>query len=61
MKIINNSLGRSFIRDRKGKAPPVGVEPNASHLPNEHPRPLDHRGFPDLSPITHPSDLSMVM
>ena len=49
------------MRDRKGKAPPVGVKPDASHWPDEHPRPLDNRGFPDLSPITHPSELSMAM
>ena len=36
------------MRDRKGKAPPMGVEPDASHLPDEHPRPLDHRGFPNI-------------
>ena len=61
MKIINNSLEHSFIRDRKGIAPLVGVKPNASCLPDKCPRLLDHRGFPDLSPITHQSDLSMVM
>ena len=48
MKIINNSLEHS-CETEKGKSPPVGVEPNASHLPDEHPRPLDHRGFPNLS------------
>ena len=29
----------------KRKSPPVGVKPNASHLPDECPRLLDHRGF----------------
>ena len=33
----------------KGKVPPVGVEPDASPLPDECPRPLDHRDFPVLS------------
>ena len=37
----------------------MGVEPDASHLLDEHPRLLDHRDFPDLSLITHPSDLSL--
>ena len=50
-----------MLRDRKGKTPPVGVKPDTSYLPHECPRLLDHRGFPDLSPITPPSDLSMVM
>ena len=27
------------------ETPPVGVKPNTSHLPDECPRPLDHRGF----------------
>ena len=39
--------------------PPVGVKPNASHLPDECPRLLDHRDFPDLSQITYPSDSCM--
>ena len=30
----------------KGKVPLVGVKPDASCLPDEHPRPLDHRDFP---------------
>ena len=33
--------------------PPVGVEPNASHLPDEPPRLLDHRDFPFLSLMIH--------
>ena len=40
----------------KGKVPLVGVEPNASHLPDECPRLLDRRDFPVLSLITHPHD-----
>ena len=28
------------------ETPPVGVEPDASHLQDECPRLLDHRGFP---------------
>ena len=56
MKIINNSL--NIPKDRKGKVPLVGVKPNASHLLDECPRLLDHRDFPVLSLITHPSDLS---
>ena len=43
-----------------GKSPPVGVKPNASHLLYEHPRLLDHRGFPNLSQITYPSDSCVV-
>ena len=39
--------------------PLVGVEPNASHLPDECPRLLDHRDFPDVSQITYPSDSCM--
>ena len=39
--------------------PLVGVEPDASHLPDEYPRPLDHRDFPVLSQITYPSDSCM--
>ena len=42
----------------KGKVPLVGVKPDASHLPDKQPRLLDHRDFPGLSLITHPSDLS---
>ena len=40
----------------KGKSPPVGVKPNGSHLLDEHPRLLDHRGFPIYHLITYPSD-----
>ena len=29
----------------KGKVPLVGVEPNASHLSDKHPRLLDHGDF----------------
>ena len=39
--------------------PPVGVKPNASHLPDKCPRLLDHRDFPVLSLITYPSDSCM--
>ena len=42
---ILNSLSETLIRQKR-KSPLVGVEPNASHLPDECPRPLDHRGFP---------------
>ena len=28
------------------ETPLGGVKPDTSHLPDEHPRPLDHRGFP---------------
>ena len=37
----------------------MGVKPNASHLPDEGPRLLDHRDFPVLSQITHLSDSCM--
>ena len=40
----------------KEKVPLVGVETDASCLPDECPRLLDHRDFPVLSLITHPSD-----
>ena len=40
---INNSL--ETLIQQKRKSPPVGVEPNAFHSLDEHPRPLDHRGF----------------
>ena len=36
MKIINNSLEHSF-ENRKGKSPPVGVKPDASHLLDDYP------------------------
>ena len=32
----------------KGKVPLVGVKPDASHLPDEHPRLVDHTDFPVL-------------
>ena len=37
MKIINNSLEHSYMTE-KGKVSTVGVEPDASHLPDEHPK-----------------------
>ena len=40
---INNSLETLVWQNRK--SPLVGVEPNASHLLDECPRLLDHRGF----------------
>ena len=43
---INNSLETLIWKKRK--FPPVGVEPDASHLLDKHPRLLDHRGFPNL-------------
>ena len=43
-KLINNSFETLIWQKRI--SPPVGVKPNASHLPDEHPRLLDHRGFP---------------
>ena len=39
--------------------PPVGVEPDASHLVHKCPGLLDHRDFPDLSQIMYPSDSCM--
>ena len=39
MKIINNSLEHS-CETEKGKSPPVGVEPDASRLPDERLRRL---------------------
>ena len=44
MKIINN-FSETLYMAEKGKSPLVGVEPNASHLPDKCPRLLDHRGF----------------
>ena len=41
---------------KKGKSPLVGVEPDASCLPDECPRLLEHRGFPICHLITYPSD-----
>ena len=38
------------------ETPPVGVKPDASHLLDECPRLLDHRGFPICHLITYPSD-----
>ena len=38
-------LSETLYMAEEGKSPPVGVEPNAFHLLDEHPRPLDHRGF----------------
>ena len=43
---INNSLETLIWQKRK--FPLVGVEPDASHLLDECPRLLNHRGFPDL-------------
>ena len=40
---INNSL--ETLIQQKRKSPLVGVKPDASHLPDECPRLLDHRGF----------------
>ena len=45
MKIINNFFLKHSIWQKR-KSPLVRVEPNASHLPDKHPRPLDHRRFP---------------
>ena len=42
---INNSLEHSYETE-KGKSPLVGVEPDASHLPDKCCRLLDYRGFP---------------
>lgn len=49
-EIIVNYINNSYetLIWQKRKFPLVGVKPNASHLPDEHPRLLDHRGFPDL-------------
>ena len=35
---LNNSLEHSTYMTEKGKVPLVGVKPNASHLPDEHPK-----------------------
>ena len=43
MKIFK--LFRNTYKTEK-VTPPVGVEPDTSHLLDECPRPLDHRGFP---------------
>ena len=40
--------------------PPVGVKANVPHLPDKHPRLLDHRDFQDLSQITYPSESCML-
>ena len=42
-KLINNSFETLIWQKRK--SPLVRVEPNASCLPDKHPRLLDHRGF----------------
>ena len=42
MKIMNNSL--EHLYDIKGNLW-LGVEPDTSHLPDKHPRLLNHRGF----------------
>ena len=41
------------------ETPLVGVEPDASYLPDECPRLLDHRGILICHLITYPSDSSM--
>ena len=50
----------TFLQWQKRELSPVGVEPDASRLPDEHPRLLDHRDFPICHWfITHLSDLSL--
>ena len=53
LKILNILLKHSNWQKRE--SPPVGFEPNASHLPDEHPTARPQRT--PILPITHPSDL----